>query len=298
MSRRSPRAARIASSFRTTSISVRPPSGAVSSSQARNSATAAPSRTCAARAPASSAAFLTALGSTHGSRSQTTVAPDAASRSDTQTGALPRSTATRPPSASSAGPNRSGGATATSGPRCARTAASTLASSANSRTRPSAPRIAKTSGTGVRAMSEPRTLSSQAIESGSVSTAADRSRSTSPRASAARLSADDRPASSAGCGTIGRAGGGGWSGQASSTRLPTRTSPICRGPSASVSASISLAVCSHGSNPSRPPRATPAPASPRPCPPGAASPRSNRYRPRPAPAAGSARRRRSPPGRA
>ena len=38
------------------------------------------------------------------------------------------------------------------------------------------------------------------------------------------------PASSAGCGTIGRAGGGGWSGQARSTRFATRTRPICRGP--------------------------------------------------------------------
>ena len=108
MSRSLPVAARIASSLRTTSISVSPPSGAVRSSQARNSAIAAPSRRCAARAPAISASVLVALGRMQGSRSQTTsAAPAAAIRSDTQAGALALSTATRPASASSAGPNAS-----------------------------------------------------------------------------------------------------------------------------------------------------------------------------------------------
>ena len=91
------------------------------------------------------------------------------------------------------------------------------------------------------------------MESGSVSTAAARSRATSPRAISPRFSAESRPASSTGCATIGRAGGGGWSAQARSTRFSPRTSPICRGPSASVSSSTSRAVCSQGSNPSRPP---------------------------------------------
>ena len=56
------------------------------------------------------------------------------------------------------------------------------------------------------AMSEPRMLRSQAIESGSVSTEAARSRARRPRASSARLSATLRPASASGCGTIGRGG--------------------------------------------------------------------------------------------
>ena len=48
------------------------------------------------------------------------------------------------------------------------------------------------------------------------------------------MAAESRPASSTGCGTIGRAGGGGWSGQTRSTRFATRTSPIWRGPSAAL----------------------------------------------------------------
>ena len=76
----------------------------------------------------------------------------------------------------------SGSATRTSGPRCARTASPARAGSANSASRPSACRMAKASGTGVRAMSEPRTFRSQAMESGRVSTAAARSLATSPRA--------------------------------------------------------------------------------------------------------------------
>ena len=67
------------------------------------------------------------------------------------------------------------------------------AGSVKSSTRPSAWRIAKASGTGVRAMSEPRTLSSQAMELGSVSTAAARSRATRPRAISPRLSAELAP---------------------------------------------------------------------------------------------------------
>ena len=135
----------------------------------------------------------------------------------------------RPPPAraapSSAGPKASGAATVDLRRRGGRApASSSFDGSVKSATRASAPRMAKASGTGVRAMSEPRTFSSQAIESGSVSTAAARSRVARPRASSARFSAELRPASSTGCGTIGRAGGGGWSGQARSTRFATRAS--------------------------------------------------------------------------
>ena len=78
------------------------------------------------------------------SPSPTTSAPAAVSRSDAQTGAVALSTAARlPESASSAGPNASGGWIVTSGPRWARTASSNLAGAANSSTRPSSRSSAK-----------------------------------------------------------------------------------------------------------------------------------------------------------
>ena len=107
----------------------------------------------------------------------------------------PRSTPTRPRQrVEPRRRRRRGGATRDLGAEVrARAPRRPCAGSAKSSTRASAWRMAKASGTGVRAMSEPRTLRSQAIESGSVSTAAARSRATRPRAISARLSAEAAP---------------------------------------------------------------------------------------------------------
>ena len=81
--------------------------------------------------------------------------------------------ATRPPSASSSGPNACDrAATGPRPPSAAAASAPTLRGSMTRSTVASARRIAKASATGVRATSPPRTFSSQAIESGSVRTTA------------------------------------------------------------------------------------------------------------------------------
>ena len=65
------------SSAATASISVRRPRGASRSNQARKRATAAPSRCCAACAPAISAKFFTAFMATIGSAPRTILPPAA-----------------------------------------------------------------------------------------------------------------------------------------------------------------------------------------------------------------------------
>src|SRR4051812_35583978 len=81
-----------------------------------------------------------------------------------------------------------------------------LRRSMNSRTLPSSRRIAKDSGSGVCGTSPPRMLSSQAIDSGIVNTAAATSTSERPRASLARLSEELSPAKRSACGTTGASG--------------------------------------------------------------------------------------------
>ncbi len=80
-------------------------------------------------------------------------------------------------------------------------------------------RMAKESGRGVRATSPPRILSSQAIESGAVSTAASMPFAAIAAAISCRFSAAGMPAKRSSCATTGASGGAGWSRQIASTRF-------------------------------------------------------------------------------
>ena len=120
--------------------------------------------------PSSSTAFLQALGSATGSASRTIV--DARAPAG---GWRPRSAPSRSrsapacstlPSVSSAAPSSSGGASVTALPSQASVRSGTLRRSMKRSTWPSLCSSAKPSANGVRGTSPPRTLSSQAIESG------------------------------------------------------------------------------------------------------------------------------------
>jgi hypothetical protein len=160
------------SSACTTSISVSPPFGASRSSQHRNSTIAAPSRRCASRVAAISAAFLRALGRRQGSSPQATSTPrfqDIVAHG--QRGPLALSTRTGPGSVPARGEGlRRMQRDARPQMRAHRVVS--FAGSANRSTRPSSCRIAKPCTTGFFGTSAPRMFNSQQIESGSVSTAA------------------------------------------------------------------------------------------------------------------------------
>ena len=175
-----------------------PPWGSRSSSQHRNSTTAAPSRRCAARIPAISPAFLQALGRRQGSSPQATAIPASSNSIDTASGAVPLSTRTGPCNVRSAGTKAATGRKVTSGPRWARVASSNFSAAAKSVTRPSSCRIAWPCRIGLRGTSAPRMFKSQHRESGRVSTAARSPAFTSPSASRARLAAAGSPASASG----------------------------------------------------------------------------------------------------
>ncbi len=193
----------------------------------------------------------------------------------------PRSTPTRPRSASSRAAKACGGSTVTSGPRWAASAGIGLRGVGEELD----PGVGVEDREGERhracaAMSEPRTLRSQAIESGSVSTEAARSRARRPRASSARLSAALRPASASGCGTIGRAGGAGWSGQTRSIRFSTRHQPDLPRQERRAQRLDLLARCAaRGRSRAGRRRAARRRASRRACPRAGASPRRRRDRP-------------------
>ena len=186
--------------------------GGAASSQARNRTTAAPSRTCAARAPLISAAHLRAFGSMHGSRPRTMAAlPSARAIANAAVSASSRTFFLAVRSAfSRAGKSFGRHAGARRGARCAAASASILRASMNSSALPLAGTIANASVTGLCATSVPRMLSSQQIESGSVSTAASWPSSFSRFWRSASFSSAGVPAYFSGCtmtvpaGTAGR----------------------------------------------------------------------------------------------
>ena len=151
-------------------------------------------------------------------------APASSSRSKIHEAAVAGSTWTGAPeaaSASSAGPSRSGASIATPLPRWRSSPGASLRRSMNSVTLPSSRSIANDSGSGVCGTSPPRMLSSQAIDSGLVSTAAAAPSSASARPSRVRFAAALSPAKRSGCGTTGASGAGGRPGQIRSIGLAT-----------------------------------------------------------------------------
>ena len=194
----------------TTAISSSVP-GAWRSSQHSNFAIAAPSRRCAARAPAISALFLVARGRRAGSVAETTVPPlsrpaCAASRRPAPDRA--RSSRRPSPSPPDLGLERRRRA-------AGRQAASdrlpvsigSLRLSMKSSCAPSAASMAKPSASGVCGTSPPRMLKVQASEDGSVSTACVAPSLAIAAASRASLSLASSPANSIGWISTGASGG-------------------------------------------------------------------------------------------
>ena len=228
-SRSSPVSARKPSSFVTVSIS----SGGVVcpsvASQWRKRATAAPSRTWAERAPATSTGFFAALGRAHGSAPRSTMPPAAATVSKYQAEALAGSSSTRlPASAFRAGTRASGGRSSVALPSQAGRSSVTFPGSRNSLAWPSAPTMAWPRGRGERITSPPRMLNSQASEVGPVSTVTSAPASAMAWEMRVRLAAAASPDMASGCGTTGARGWGGRSAQARSRGLgstATRRAP-------------------------------------------------------------------------
>ena len=163
------------SSAATASISVSLPRGASRSNQARKLATAAPSRTCAARAPAISAAFFTAFISAIGSAPRATLPPgsDDEARERIGGGRLvePHGLA-RLPSAVSACTKCAGLAHVGERFEIVAHLVRELAAVDVERGPPFCGTIAKASGSGVCATSAPRMLKAQATACGSETTSA------------------------------------------------------------------------------------------------------------------------------
>ena len=213
------------------------------SSQARNSATAAPSRRCAARVPAISAAVLAApWAGCRGRAPQTTSA-----RRRRRAGRRPRP-------ARWPGRRRPGRASASSaGPKAAGGSDGDLGAEVGAQRGVGLGRVGEEldPGVGVEDGEGERHRRAGDVRAADVEEPGDR---VGQRQHRRREVARDEAAGELGalvgrgCGRRARpgaarsaaAGGGGWSGQARSTRFATRTRPICRGPSASLSASISL----------------------------------------------------------
>ena len=138
---RRPVSSRRASSFSTASISVSLPDGASRASQARKRVTAAPSRRCAARVPAISAAFFTAFMSEIGSGPTSAAPPALSMRRTSATAPLSASIRTfafADPSASSAPGSVSCRAMSATAPMAAPASFVTFAGSRNTVGRPSA----------------------------------------------------------------------------------------------------------------------------------------------------------------
>ena len=187
---------------------------------------ATPSRSCAARAPAISALFLRALGSTQGSVALATSLLVAPSCWRNQKAALVSSMRTRfldffsaaMRSLSSAGSRRR-----LMPFRYLRTSVDSLRRSIKSSGLPTACRTAKASGVGLCCTSEPRMLKAQAMESGIVSTTASSPASFSVLCSSAIFSSAGLPANLRGWIVTGPNGGSGCSGpQTASTGLRPR----------------------------------------------------------------------------
>ncbi len=213
--------ARNASSRAAADISLSPRRPSI---QCRNRHSATASRRCAAFAPACSTAFLRALGSRHGSSPPATAAPAARSVCANQAALRCPSTLTRrPPSPASAPASAPGGCTATSLPSHARVSAPSFIGSMNSATCPSECTTANPRANGVNATSPPLTLSSQAIDAGSPSTAASSPAARSAAATAARFSDDATPACARGCGTTAAQGAAGRSAHTASTAFAAAT---------------------------------------------------------------------------
>ena len=237
MSRSALVAARSASSFLTTAISVSEP-GACASSHARKRTMAQASRRWAARVPSSSASFLQALGRMQGSSPSTGFD----SASCTATGQEAGSMRTVPSRAFSAGTNSSGAWVRTEAPRWSPRSVS-FSGAMNRSTVASAFSRAKPCGTGFFGMSEPRMFRSHARLSGRVMTAA--SAGASVLASRAILSSCASPASSSGWAKTAPMGGSGWSSHSRSMRFAIGTS-VSFG-SFSARRRCSATVSSHGS---------------------------------------------------
>ena len=202
-----PVSARKPSSRVTVSIS----SGGVScpsvASQCRKRATAAPSRTWAERAPATSTGFFAARGRAQGSGPRRTTPPEAATVSKYQAEALAGSSSTRCPArAFRAGSRASGGRSSVALPIQAGRLSVTLPGSRNSLAWPSAPTIAWPRGRGERITSPPRMLNSQARDVGPVSTVTSAPASAMAWAMRVRLAAAVSPDMASGCGTTGARG--------------------------------------------------------------------------------------------
>ena len=185
------------SSRRTVSISSTAPDCAAPSSQARNLVTAAPSRSCAARAPLISAAFFTAFNCKHGSEPRAIRRGPPSARAKAKL-AVCGSTRTRLLAlrrVASRSLSASGGLSFAKLFSSARVLASSFSGAMKSSGLPAWGMRANASATGLCGMSEPRMLKAHATESLSVSNAASWRSSLSRFWMSAILSAAERPAS-------------------------------------------------------------------------------------------------------
>ena len=186
------------SSASTASISVRLPPGASRSNQARKRVTAAPSRSCAARAPAISAAFFTAFIGAIGSPPRMILPPFSATRRAIASGQAAGSSRTVRCSLPSAARSRSKSRASRARRRALRGDGGRRCRACGRRHRapagPPAARSRSASTTGVCGTSLPRMLNSQATACGSETTSASAAAFASRRGCARACAAASSPA--------------------------------------------------------------------------------------------------------